>query len=642
MSSFHEEQLAEELSQEREWILAAINSLPEEVWFLNADGKVILINDAACENLGVSRQEAEGKSAADVAAMLEVYAPDGTKRPDKLPIDRVLAGSEDRGDELVRNFKTGQLRYRRYRMAPVRCSGHIVGAVATVRDITERKRAEDALRESEERFRIMADCAPMFIWVTNADGGNRFVNRTYREYFGVSFEQVEGDGWQPFFHPDDVAAYVAAFMRSVRERTPFRAEARVRRGDGEWRWIATEAVPRFSESGEFLGHVGTSLDITERKQAEETLREADRRRSEFLAMLSHELRNPLTPVRNSVYLLDKNASLDNRGRRAVAIIDRQVSHLARLIDDLLDVMRITRGKIRLQLARLNLVEVVQRTVEDHRAVLERHHVTLQLPKEPTWIAGDATRLVQVVGNLLNNAAKFTPADGSIAVSLAKVGADAVVEIADDGMGMEALTIGQLFQPFAQADRGLDRSQGGLGLGLALVKGLVDLHGGEVRAHSDGPGRGSRFTVTLPLEQRATPEEQATASRDEKAERSVLIIEDNLDAAESLGQVLGLAGHHVAIAFNGAEGVAKAHELAPDIVLCDIGLPGGMDGYAVARALRHGAEQSSAFLVALTGYAQPEDQRRALEAGFDAHLAKPPDLEALNQMIARAPVHQPRG
>lgn len=642
MSSFHEEQLAEELSQEREWILAAINSLPEEVWFLNADGKVILINDAACENLGVSRQQAQGKSAADVAAMLEVYAPDGTKRADQLPIDRVLAGSEDRGDELVRNFKTGQLRYRRYRMAPVRCGGRIVGAVATVRDITERKRAEDALRESEERFRIMADCAPMLIWVTNADGGNRFVNRTYREYFGVSFEQLEGDGWQPFFHPDHAPAYVAAFMRSVRERTPFRAEARVRRRDGEWRWIATEAVPRFSESGEFLGHVGTSLDITERKQAEETLREADRRRSEFLAMLSHELRNPLTPVRNSVYLLDKNASLDERGRRAVAIIDRQVSHLARLIDDLLDVMRITRGKIRLQLARLNMVEVVQRTVEDHRAVLERHRVTLELPKEPTWVAGDATRLVQVVGNLLNNAAKFTPADGAIAVSLAKVGAHAVVEIADDGMGMEALTVGQLFQPFAQADRGLDRSQGGLGLGLALVKGLVDLHGGEVRAHSDGPGKGSRFTVTLPLEQRATAEEQATASRDENAERSVLIIEDNLDAAESLGQVLGLAGHRVAIAYDGAEGLAKAHELGPDIVLCDIGLPGGMDGYAVARALRHGAEQSSAFLVALTGYAQPEDQRRALEAGFDAHLAKPPDLEALNQMIARAPVHQPRG
>ena len=264
-------------------------------------------------------------------------------------------------------------------------------------------------------------------------------------------------------------------------------------------WEHGEGI--FDDAGRPRRLIGAVQDITERKQAEEALREADRRKNEFLGVLSHELRNPLTPIRNSLYILERATPGGEQARRAHAVIDRQVSHLTRLVDDLLDVTRISRGKVRLQRTRLDLVDVVRRTVEDHRTLLEDHEVTVTLPDDAVWIDGDPARLAQVVGNLLSNAAKFTPEDGKVSVSLTQAGDRAVLEVADTGLGIDPETLKRLFEPFAQADRSLDRSRGGLGLGLALVKGMVELHGGEVSAHSDGPGRGARFTVKLPLAER---------------------------------------------------------------------------------------------------------------------------------------------
>jgi two-component system CheB/CheR fusion protein len=266
-----------------------------------------------------------------------------------------------------------------------------------------------------------------------------------------------------------------------------------------------------------------------------------------------------------------------------------------------------------------------------------------LPSDPVWVDGDPTRLAQALGNLLQNAAKFTPKHGNVSVSLVPAERDATLEVADTGIGIDPDMLQRLFEPFAQADRSLDRSRGGLGLGLALVKGMVELHGGQVNVQSDGPGSGARFTIRLPLDQ----QDAATAEPSREPQRTitgrrVLIIEDNKDAADTLSEVLALSGCRVAVVYDGEAGLAMAREFHPDVVVCDIGLPAGMDGYSVARALRSDPATMSAYLVALTGYALPEDQRRAADAGFDAHLAKPPNLAALERLLTHAPIKRPSG
>jgi two-component system CheB/CheR fusion protein len=348
----------------------------------------------------------------------------------------------------------------------------------------------------------------------------------------------------------------------------------------------------------------------------------------------------MTPIRNSLHVLESSPPGGEEATRALATMKRQVTHLSRLVDDLLDVTRITSGKVRLQREGVDLVQLVRRTVEDHAAQLEGRTLTVKLP-DTLRVDGDATRLAQVVGNLLQNAAKFTEPGQAVSVSLAREGTRATLEVRDTGMGIDAETLKGLFVPFTQADRSLDRSRGGLGLGLALVKSLVELHGGSVLASSDGPGRGARFTIELPCDEASETVVVAVAPvKTTPGPRRVLIIEDNVDVAQSLADVLEMSGHETAIAFDGPSGVEKARALTPDIVLCDIGLPGAFDGYAVAHQLRQDARLKHAFCVALSGYAQPEDQKKARDAGFDAHLAKPPDPDVLQQLLARAPVRRP--
>ncbi len=376
--------------------------------------------------------------------------------------------------------------------------------------------------------------------------------------------------------------------------------------------------------------------LAERQRAEEALREANRRKDEFLAMLSHELRNPLAPIRNSLYILERAEPGGAQASRAQAVIERQVQHMTRLIDDLLDVTRISRGKIRLQRERLELNGLVRRVADDHREQFTRNGVALEVAicDEPLHVEGDPTRLAQVVGNLLQNAAKFTPRGGRARLSLRRSAeGSALVQVRDDGAGIAPETLSELFEPFVQAETSLDRSHGGLGLGLALAKNLVELHGGEVRAASPGLGQGAEFTVCLPLapaaEAKQGPASQATVTG---GARRVLLIEDNVDAAETLREALELGGHRVEVALTGPEGLAKARALKPEVVLCDIGLP-QLDGYAVARAIRSDPELRSAQLVALSGYALPEDVQRSREAGFDKHMVKPPDMGALQALLA---------
>ena len=377
----------------------------------------------------------------------------------------------------------------------------------------------------------------------------------------------------------------------------------------------------------------------ELRAANEQLVNADQRKNEFLAMLSHELRNPLTPICNAFYVLEHSAPGVDQGKRALDVLGRQIGQLVRLVDDLLDVTRISRNKIQLQRGPLDFNELVRRTLEDHRSLFGDRRIAVEtiFADESLPIHGDRERLAQVIGNLLQNAAKFTSAGGRVRVGTAAVPSRGrvVLRILDNGAGMDPAILGRLFQPFMQAEATLDRSKGGLGLGLALVKGLVEMHGGEVCAHSDGPGKGAELIVELPMDASSAPTASLGAARPEPRSRRVLIIEDNTDAANSLREVLEFGEHVVAVAYNGSEGLAKARQFQPEIVLCDIGLP-GMDGYEVARAFRADEALKGVFLIALSGYALPEDLQLAWEAGFSKHLAKPPSMEKIEDLLKNAP------
>ncbi len=337
-------------------------------------------------------------------------------------------------------------------------------------------------------------------WVTDAEGGLLFANRGFRDFFGLTQADVDGTRWQPLLHPEDAEAYVAGFLSAVRERRPFFGEARVRRADGEWRWVASHGEPRFSSTGEFCGHVGISPDVTDLKQTERALREADRNKDEFLAVLSHELRNPLAPITNALSALERVDPGGEQARRALEVVRRQVGQLTRLVDDLLDVTRIARGKMVVERSRFDLNELVRKSTDDYRSLFENAGVRLEVTPaaEPLYVDADAHRLAQVVGNLLQNAAKFADRGGIARVTVRAAGSDrALIRVADDGIGIVPEMLPHVFDRFMQAGGTPDRSRTGLGLGLALAKGIVELHGGEISVRSAGQAMGAQFEVSLP-------------------------------------------------------------------------------------------------------------------------------------------------
>jgi PAS domain S-box-containing protein len=385
-------------------------------------------------------------------------------------------------------------------------------------------------------------------------------------------------------------------------------------------------------------------DITERRMHEEqmartqqALRESEHRKDEFLAMLSHELRNPLSPIRNCLHVLAHTEPGNEQARQAQAIMERQVSHLVHLVDDLLDVTRISRGSIELQREPLELRALVLRTIEDHRATLEAGGLRLEgrLDPEPLWVKADDARLVQALSNLLNNAEKFTTRGGVVTVGLRCEGDHAMLTVHDTGIGIAPEVQQQLLLPFTQATQPMDQTRAGLGLGLAVVKGIMNLHGGKVRVTSEGLGQGTMVSLSLPLQSQPAQVIDGAPIPLVQARR-LLIIEDNRDAADSLRDALTLSGHHVEVAYDGLTGIKNARKFRPAIVICDIGLP-GIDGYQVARLFREDHELKNTYLIALTGYARPEDLARAAKAGFDRHVAKPPCVEELDRLVGGAPV-----
>jgi len=512
-------------------------------------------------------------------------------------------------------------------------------------------RETERLRESEKRFRTMADTAPVGIWIADLSGWCEYVNANWQRFTGQSLEQAQDRGRLEAVHPDDRARVAENFATAVASCRPFRTEYRLRRADGAYRWILDNGVPRSDDDGGFVGYIGSCIDITERKQAEEMQAEADRRKDEFLAMLAHELRNPLAPMRTALHLI-RTRQGGVPSERHLQILERQTNNLARLVDDLLDVSRLTRGKIALRKERLDVSSAVSRALDATRSLIEgrRHELSVVLPDEPVHVLADAVRLEQVLVNLLTNAAKYTDPGGRIAVQVQRTGGSVKLCVRDNGTGIAPQMLDRVWHIFQQAERTLDRAQGGLGIGLSIVRRLVELHGGTVEAQSQGLGHGSTFIVRLPV----APDEPSRLSADaprspvdlpeasskdaripHDADRKlrVLVVDDNIDAATTLGDLLRAQGHEVWVVHDGLAALSVAGEHRPEIVFLDIGLP-GMDGYEVARCLR-AASPHPATLVALTGYGQEADRRRAAEAGFTQHLIKPAQPDAVLGVLKAA-------
>ena len=498
--------------------------------------------------------------------------------------------------------------------------------------------AADA-RASAERYRTLAGATPALVWAADPEGVPTFVNDRWREYTGATLEDLVRHGWDALCHPEERLVMVAAWQRARQDRGPFEIEFRYRRHDGAYRWFLGRTVPMMMAHGEVSQWLGVSFDITERKEAEDALRRADRLKDQFLATLAHEMRNPLAPIRNAIEILKGKAAPDPESSWARDVIDRQVAHMGRLLEDLLDVSRVTQNRLELRRRRVAVAEVVRSGLETSRPVIESagHRLTAALPQEDLWIHADPLRVSQVISNLLNNAAKYTDRNGHIRFEVEREGSDVVFTVQDTGIGIEPEHLPRIFEMFSQAAPALERSQGGLGIGLALVRGVVEAHGGRVEAHSQGLGRGSRFAVRLPVltpttTEPAEPARQALASGVRPLR--VVVADDNVDAAESLALLLRRAGHEVHVAHDGREAIETADRVAPDLLLLDIGMP-QFHGYEVARLVRERSWSRAAVLVAVTGWGQEEDREQAALAGFDHHLVKPVELDKLNAVLQSA-------
>jgi PAS domain S-box-containing protein len=511
------------------------------------------------------------------------------------------------------------------------------GFTVILRDITWRNQLQNALRASEERLRMILDTSPAVIFVKDLEGRYQFVNRRFEDLFNVNRDEVRGKRDSDLF-PAKVVAALQANDAEVLANGPREFEEIVPHRDGSHTYLSVK-FPLIGADGKPDAVCGVATDITERKRMEVALVEADRRKDQFIAMLAHELRNPLVPIRNFAAALRRLPSQDAIVSEACAAIDRQVAHLARLIDDLLDLSRVTRGVLTLRKERCDFANIVREVVEAHRPELEERKllVLVNLPSKEVSLEGDRSRLAQVVGNLLHNSRKFTPRDGCVAVTLDVLGDHAVLIVRDSGVGISKELLPHVFEPFRQGQQNIDRGAGGLGLGLALVRQIVGLHCGNVAAESAGPGLGAIFTVRLPLGPAISRlKEKEAAPPAPSAPRRVLLVEDDAIIAESSRLAIELMGHVVQVATNGRDALTLARSFRPEIVLCDIGLPDGMDGYDVARAVRRDLELAAARLVAVTGYGHAEAVEAGRSAGFELHLTKPIDMDALEKMLATLP------
>lgn len=524
------------------------------------------------------------------------------------------------------------LAWAEMRSAPLEWDGQ-PGYVIALRDITERKQME----LERQKFVSLADNSMEFVGMCDMNFIPFYINEAGMRLVGLdSLEQCIQTPVQKFFFPEDQRFIIDEFLPRALREGHADVEIRFRHfKTGAAIWMLYNVFIIKDSTGEPVGIATVSRDISARKLAKEALRKADQRKDEFLAMLAHELRNPLTSISNAAQVLDVLDSEESRLNWAKEIIKRQVLHLTHLVDDLLDVSRIACGKISLKKERLDLVEVVKSALETGRDLIsaKRQHLNINLPEQPVPVEGDSVRLSQVLLNLLDNASKYSPEGSRIEVDVRQLGAEVDIQVRDNGSGISPELLSTIFDLFQQGMRTLDRSQGGLGIGLTLVKRLVELHDGQVTASSPGPGQGSTFSIRLPIVGEAAilpvPESPALSPR---ASMRVLVVDDDSDVRESTALLLELNGYEVKMADSGEAAIKLIETFHPDVVLLDIGMP-GEDGYQVAQRIRRLPNESGLLLIALSGYGQAKDLARSQEAGFNHHLVKPLNFTMLSDLLS---------
>jgi PAS domain S-box-containing protein len=506
-------------------------------------------------------------------------------------------------------------------------------------DVTEQRRQENERRELETRFTsLVKNIRDHSIFTLNPQGHITSWNREAQRILGYSEAEAIGQHFSIIFTQEDRQAGIPETELTIAvEQGRAEDERWHLRKNGERFWALGIVSPSFDVMGTHTGFSKILRDMTERKLAEEALQAANRYKDEFLATLAHELRNPLAPLRNGLQLL-RLTSEPATARETHAMMERQLSQMVRLVDDLMDVSRITRDKLTLRKTRVELSRIIQNAIETARPLIDAkgHQLVVTLPPQPVYIDGDLTRLSQIFCNLLNNSAKYTAPGGHITLTAITQDKEVMVTVRDNGIGIPPESLAGLFKMFSQVDRSLERAEGGLGIGLALVKGLTEAHGGNVEVESDGQGHGSSFTVRLPIVDVATAIDPPVASDPQHQQKQkVLVVDDNRDAAASLAILMKLMGNEVRTANDGLQAVAAAEEFQPDLIVLDIGLP-KLNGYDVCRRIREKAWSKQTLIIAATGWGQDEDIRRAKEAGFDHHLVKPIDTAMLKHLMSQRP------
>ena len=667
------ERKTEELQQQREWFEVTLSSIGDAVITTDVQGTVISLNPVAESITGWSSAQAKGEPLERVFHIINEY----TRQTVDDPVGKVLRTGKivSLANHTALIDKNGRVIPIEDSAAPIRdAQGKVVGAVMVFHDVSDQRRVEDVLRESEERLRDRKDTEQALLdaraqaheirsglaaIVESSD--DAIIGKTLESVittwnhgaeriFGYTAAEVIGKPVTLLIPPNQIDEEPAILQKLRRgERIDHYETVRVRK-DGTLLDVSLTVSPIKDANGTIIGASKIARDITERKRmeaalreeiairerAEAALREADRRKDEFLALLAHELRNPLAPIRYALAGNKKAGGTSKQRRRAEEIIERQVTHMSRLLDDLLDISRISRGTLELKKSPTDLAVAVGAAVETARPLLDaKHHtLSLDLPKAAVRLRADPVRLAQAFSNLLINAAKYTDPGGHIRLRAADEGHEVVVTVRDNGIGISADMMPRLFTLFSQAQTALGRAEGGLGIGLSLVRGVVTLHGGSVEARSDGPGTGSEFIVRLPI---GTPlaevtDMEATAKNlVPGAGLKILVVDDNRDAADACASLLELSGHHVQTAYTGRHALELAETFRPHALLLDIGLP-DFNGYELATKIRASPWGCDVMLIAVTGWGQEEDRRRALEAGCDHHLTKPVAPETVESLL----------
>ena len=598
------------------------------------DGTIQSWNAAAERLFGYTAEQAVGQN-------ISLVIPPDRLEEEKEIIASLKAGKQIEHYETERVRSDGQRRVVSLTISPVKDeAGNVIGASKIVRDVTDRKRAET----DRQMFVTLVETSTDFIGISNLDGIPFFVNRAGLEMVGLNdIEEAKHTLVQEFFFPEDQPKIMNEFFPAVLEKGNGEIEIRFRHfKTGEARWMAYKVLALTNSANQPIAFATVSQDVTERKRLEDDLRrlaadlsDADRRKNEFLATLAHELRNPLAPMSNMLEVVKRADGDGEVIKRAHETLERQLGQMIRLVDDLLDLNRVTHDRLELRRSEVELSSVIQQAVEVARPLVDSagHHLIVDLPDEPIYLNADRARLAQVFGNLLNNSCKYTRPEGTVSLSAKRVGDEVVVVVKDNGAGIPQDKLNSIFDMFMQVDGTSDQSQGGLGIGLTLVKRLTEMHGGSIEARSAGEGQGSEFIVRLPVLNQTSVETQdgRTVESESKPKRRVLIVDDNRDSADSLAMLLGITGNKTYMAHDGVEAVEAIEKHRPEVVLLDIGLP-RLDGHEVCRHVREKPWGKDIVMIALTGWGQDDDRRRSEEAGFNGHLVKPVDYDKLLALL----------